>query len=252
MAEVYCGSDMFDLQALVSKLVDGDSVPQMASVRLKADSLPKFRAWQETWDKQRLEDAIDAKSGVDQPLSKEDARDPEKKAKYELAMAQAKLEKAEKLGGIPLPPQYKSTDFRKPSYWPLRGKLDVPKERFFSLPGCEKGGDSTLVIGWVGLNHLQRAQAIAAWYLDRKESEGWEAERLIPMLVALDELIPWLKQWYNEVDPEFGERMGDYYEGFLLEELRNLEITRANLLQWQPASIASKRGVRKTKATELN
>jgi len=252
VAEVYCGSDMFDLQALVSKLVDGDSVPQMASVRLKADSLPKFRAWQETWDKQRLEDAIDAKSGVDQPLSKEDARDPEKKAKYELAMAQAKLEKAAQLGGIPLPPQYKSTDFRKPSYWPLRGKLDVPKERFFSLPGCEKGGDSTLVIGWVGLNHLQRAQAIAAWYLDRKESEGWEAERLIPMLVALDELIPWLKQWYNEVDPEFGERMGDYYEGFLLEELRNLEITRVNLLQWQPASIASKRGVRKTKATELN
>ncbi len=49
------------------------------------------------------------------------------------------------------------------------------------------------------------------------------------MLVALDELVPWLKQWHNEVDAEFGERMGDYYEGFLLEELRNLEITRADL-----------------------
>ena len=252
VAELYCGEDMFDLQTLVCELVGGSNVPQMAAARLKIDALPKFRAWQETWNKQRLEDAIDAKYGVEQPLSEEDARDPEKKAKYDLALAQAKLEKAEKVGDIPLPPQYKSTDFRKPSYWPLRGKLDVPKERFCSLPGCEKGGDSTLVIGWAGLSHLQRAQAIAAWYLDRKEGEGWEAERLMPMLVALDELTPWLKQWHNEVDPEFGERMGDYYEGFLLEELRNLEITRADLLSWQPAAVAGKRGGRRKKVAEQN
>lgn len=252
VAELYAGENILDFQALVCELVDTDNVPQIASARLKADALPKFRAWQETWDKQRLEDAIDAQFGVDQPLPEEDALDPEKKANYDLALAKAKLEKAERVGDIPLPPQYKSTDFRKPSYWPLRGKLDVPKERFFSLPGCEKGGDSTLVIGWAGLNHLQRAQAIAAWYLDRKEGEGWEAERLIPMLVALDELIPWLKQWHNEVDPEFGERMGDYYEGFLLEELRNLEITRADLLSRQPAAAAAKRGGRKKKLAEQN
>ncbi len=252
VAEIYCGSDVIDLQALVVDLVEIDNVPQMAAARLKPDSLPKFHAWQETWEKQRLEDAIDVKYGVDQPLAEKDAGDPEKRAKYDLALARAKLEKAENVGDIPLPPQYKPTDFRKSSYWSLRGKLDVPKERFFSLPGCEKDGDTTLVIGWAGLNHLQRAQAIAAWYLDRKESEGWEAERLKPMLVALDELIPWLKQWHNEVDPEFGERMGDYYEGFLLEELRNLEITRADLLSWQPAAVAGKRRGRKMKVAEQN
>lgn len=252
IAELYCNDDLLDLQALVCELVGIDNVPQIAPSRLKVDALAKFRAWQETWEKQRLEDAIDAEYGVDRPLSEDDAIDPEKKARYDLALAQAKLEKAERVGNIPLPPQYKSTDFRKPSYWPLRGKLDVPKERFFSLPGCEKGGDSTLVIGWAGLNHLQRAQAIAAWYLDRKEGEGWEAERLMPMLVALDELIPWLKQWHNEVDPEFGARMGDYYEGFLLEELRDLEFTRADLLSWQPAAVAGKRGGRKKKVAEQN
>ncbi|WP_460105444.1 BREX-2 system adenine-specific DNA-methyltransferase PglX [Pseudomonas sp. S3_H06] len=252
VAEVYCGTNLLDLQTLVSELVELDSVPQMAACRLKPEAIPKFRAWQETWDKQRLEDAIDAKHGVDQPLSEELVQNAEKKAKYDLAMSQAKQEKAEKVGEIPLPPPYKSTDFRRPSYWSLRGKMDVQKERFFSLPGGEKGGDSTLVIGWTGLNHLQRAQAIAAWYLDRREGEGWEAERLIPMLVALDELIPWLKQWHNEVDPEFGERMGDYYEGFLLEELRNLEITRADLLNWQPVAVARKTGGRKKKAAEQN
>lgn len=252
VAEQYCSDNFVDLQALVCELVDDDNVPQMAASRLRVDALPKFRAWQGTWEKQRLQDAIDAKYGVDQPLSDEDAQDLEIKAKYGLAVAKAKLEKAERVGDIPRPPQYKSTDFRKPSYWPLRGKLDVPKERFLSLPGCEKGGDSTPVIGWAGLNHLQRAQAIASWYLDRKEGEGWEAERLMPMLVALDELIPWLRQWHNEVDPEFGERMGDYYEGFLLEELRNLEITRANLLNWQPVAVAKKTGSRKKKAAEQN
>ncbi len=252
VAELYCGESLLDLQVLVCELVGPESVPQMAAGRLKTDALSKFRAWQEVWDKQRFEDAIDARYGVDQPLSDEDSKNSEMKAKYDLARAKAKLEMAERVGDIPLAPQYKPSDFRKPSYCSLRGKLDVPKERFFSLPGCEKNGDSTLVIGWAGLNHLQRARAIAAWYLDRKEGEAWEPERLMPMLVALDELIPWLKQWHNKVDPEFGERMGDYYEGFVLEELRNLEITRADLLKWQPAAIASKGGGRKKKAVEQN
>jgi hypothetical protein len=99
-------------------------------------------------------------------------------------------------------------------------------------------------MGWAGLNHLQRAQAIAAWYLDRKEQEGWDAEQLKPMLAALDELIPWLKQWHNEIDPEFGERLGDYYESFLLEELRQLQLSRGDLATWEPPATV-RRGRRK-------
>lgn len=252
VAELYCGSNMLDLQALVSELVAGDQVPQMAAARLKPAAMKKWFAWQQTWDKQRQEDAIDARHGVDKPLDESDAQDSEKQAAYALAKQKAELEKQRVVGPISVPPAYKQSDFRQASFWKLRGKLDVPKERFFSLPGCEKGGDSTLVVGWAGLNHLQRAQAIAAWYLDRKEGEGWEADRLMPMLVALDELIPWLKQWHNEVDPEFGERMGDYYEGFLLEELRSLEIMRDDLLSWQPPAVAASRGGRKKKAADKN
>lgn len=252
VAELYCGSNMLDLQALVSELVAGDQVPQMAAARLKPAAMNKWFAWQETWDKQRQEDAIDARHGVDKPLDDSDAQDSEKQAAYALAKQKAELEKQRVVGPIAVPPAYKQSDFRQASFWKLRGKLDVPKERFFSLPGCEKGGDSTLVVGWAGLNHLQRAQAIAAWYLDRKEGEGWEADRLMPMLVALNELIPWLKQWHNEVDPEFGERMGDYYEGFLLEELRSLEIMRDDLLRWQPPAVAARRGGRKKKTADKN
>ncbi len=141
--------------------------------------------------------------------------------------------KAQDVGDIPLPPKYAKGDFRRGKYWPLRGKLDVPKERFFSLPGCEKPGDTTLVIGWAGLDHPQRAEAIAAWYLDRKDKDGWSVEKLMPLLVALDELIPWLKQWHNEIHPEYGERPGDYYDGFLAEELRQFGVSRDALAAWE-------------------
>jgi hypothetical protein len=102
-------------------------------------------------------------------------------------------------------------------------------------PGCERAGDQTLVIGWAGLDHLARARAIAGWYAERKTGEGWDAERLKPMLVALDELIPWLKQWHNAFDPEYGACLGDFYEGFLLEELRTLDLSRDELGDWRPA-----------------
>jgi hypothetical protein len=231
IAALYTANDTFDAQALAVELVNADQVPQMAAARYKPKAMAKFRAWQEIWDKQRAEDAIDARGELDP--SHPDYLSPD----------QAEALKAEQIGPIPLPPKYASGDFRKPSYWGLRGKLDVPKERFFSLPHCEKAGDTTPVIGWAGLDHLQRAQAIAGWYLERKEQEGWQAEQLKPLLVALDELIPWLKQWHNQMNPEFGERMGDYFEGFLLEELRQLELPRDELLSWEPpASTRGRRG----------
>lgn len=235
VATLYTGTDTFDTQTLVSQLVDIDNVPQMAAARYKPKAMPKFRAWQETWDKQRAEDAIDARTELDHA-------DPQYLSKEKAAVL-----KAREIGDIPLPPQYATADFRKSSYWPLRGKLDVPKERFFSMPHSEKSGDNTLVIGWAGLNHLQRAQAIAVWYIDRKEQDGWDAEQLKPMLVALDELIPWLKQWHNEIDPEYGERLGDYYEGFLLEELRQLQLSRDELLIWEPP--ATQRGAGRRRKT---
>jgi hypothetical protein len=247
IASYYKDGEQLDIQKLVCDLVTEDSIPQIPAARYKQKAMPKFRAWQETWGKQRQEDAIDFEFGVDKPLTEEDAVNDGKVADYNTAKAKSAAKKTELIGDIPTPPKYVVGDFRKPSYWPLRGKLDVPKERFFSLPGCEKDGDTTLVIGWAGMNHLQRATAIATWYLDRKETDGWEAEKLKPMLVALDELIPWLKQWHNEIDPEFGEHMGDYYEGFLSEEMRMLDVTKDDLLAWEPPAAPKKKAVAKKK-----
>ena len=48
--------------------------------------------------------------------------------------------KTKEIGAIPVPPRYTSSDFRKGVWWRLRGKLDVPKERFVSLPFWRAGG----------------------------------------------------------------------------------------------------------------
>jgi len=54
------------------------------------------------------------------------------------------------------------------------------------------------------------------------------------MLNALEELIPWLRQWHNDLDPTFNERMGDYYESFLNEEIRSLGTTITEVQNPQP------------------
>jgi hypothetical protein len=143
-----------------------------------------------------------------------------------------------------VPPKYKSADFLKADFWRLRGGLDVPKERFISFPGAERGADASLVIAWAGCTHLQLAGALAAWYLDAKEQQGWPADRLQPLLAALLELLPWLKQWHNDPDPVHGERLGDTYAGFVDDEVRALGLTLADLRAWRPV-VAARRGRRR-------
>ena len=56
--------------------------------------------------------------------------------------ADAKELKKKEFGKIPVPPKYISSDSES-DCWRLRGKLDVPKERWVSFPHCE-GPDGTL------------------------------------------------------------------------------------------------------------
>jgi hypothetical protein len=156
----------------------------------------------------------------------------------------------EGVGKIPVPPKYQSKDFLKSDFWRLRGGLDVPKERWISYPGCERGADGSLVIAWAGWDHLQQATALAAYFIDMKEREGWSRERLQPLLAGLLELVPWLKQWHNDMNPDFGARMGDYYESFVTDEARALQFTLDDLRAWKPAatrqSAAQEIGMNKT------
>ena len=110
--------------------------------------------------------------------------------------------------------------FKKPHWWKLRGKLDVPKERWIIYPGAERDGDPSPVIAWAGWDHQQQAQALAEYYLDASQNRGWDPAKLRPLLAGLTDLVPWLKQWHNALDPDTSTRFGDYLASFLDDEAR--------------------------------
>ena len=233
VAELYAGRSDFDLAKLVAELVEGESVPLLVALRYKPAGLRKRKAWEETWELQRLEDAIDARTEL--PESQPDR----------LSEAEARATKAREVGEIPVPPKYTPADFQKSTYWRLRGKLDVAKERFVSLPFCEREADPSLVVGWAGWNALDQSRAVATYLVQMKEQEGWSPERLVPLLGALLELLPWVKHWHNELDSEFGVGMGDYFEGFIDEEARALSLTTEAIRAWAPPKGRRKNSVRK-------
>ena len=205
MAALYKKREDFDRTALIAELVQSESVPFLPVLRYKKPGLVKRSVWERTWDLQRKEDA-----GKD-------------------------------VGDIPVPPKYTSTDFIKSDCWRLRGKLDVPKERFISYPGAERDGDPTLVVAWAGWNHLQQAQALSNYYIRMKENEGWEPIRLAPLLAGLDQLVPWLTQWHNEYAPALGVKMGDFVESFVGDEAHSLGLTLEQVRKWEPPKKAGKK-----------
>ncbi|AMV19854.1 BREX-2 system adenine-specific DNA-methyltransferase PglX [Planctomyces sp. SH-PL14] len=207
---VYRNDNAFDIQKLVEELVSAESVPLLPVLRFKDSGLRKRTEWEKTWELQRREDA------------------------------------GESVGTISVPPDYTSADSRNGNFWRLRGDLDVPKERWVSFPHCD-GPDGTPMIAWAGYDHLQLAQAVSAYFVDVQERHGGRDDsRLPPLLAGLAELVPWLKQWHNAPDPAFsGQQMGDYFEGFIQDEARQLGKTLAEVKAWTPPAKTG-RGKRKT------
>ena len=229
VGELYRDDAAFDVQALVTELVAPECVPLLPVLRYKPAGLIKRTTWERTWDLQRQEDAIDAQTqllATDPNYLTEDA---------------AKTLKEKQVGKIPVPTKYDSKDFLTSDFWRLRGKLDVPKERWISFPHCD-GPDGTMMLCWAGYDHLQQARAISAYYVQvQTEFGGSDDPRLIPLLACLIELLPWLKRWHNDLDPEFNMSMGDYFEGFINEEARQLGKTLQEIRQWTPpARVASR------------
>lgn len=253
VAALFAGNEAFDLEALVADLVAHESVPFLAPLRYAETGLRKHADWEATWELQRREDVIDAELAA--------MRSQRLEAKAQLMggridtlveqavdrdiAAEAAQRKAAEVGAIPVPPKYRTSDFLAQDYWRLRGGLDVPKERFVSFSHCARDADGSLPILWAGYDYLARAKAIAAYFVERKDIDGWQSERLIPLLSGLQELFPWLQQWHNEVDQGTGLRMGDYFAQMVVDEARELGLTLEDLADWRPpAPIRRPRGRR--------
>jgi hypothetical protein len=208
VAALFRGRADFDVNVLVAELVGDESVPFLPVLRYKATGLRKRAVWERTWDLQRQEDS------------------------------------GEEIGDIPVPPKYATADFLKADYWRLRGKLDVPQERWVSYPNCSTENDPSLVVGWAGWDHLQQATALIAYY-DARKRDGWTANRLTPLLAGLDQLLPWIHQWHPERDKESGTTWGEEYHGLLTTEAHELGLTLDEIRQWTPPATTTRRRARK-------
>jgi hypothetical protein len=236
VAECLEGHSGFSVSALVQRLVEAESVPALPRDRYKDSGLRKREDWEKTWKLQRLEDAVE-----------EEVRGQNPETREEELKKLVRKSQLEKVGEIAVPPKYGSGDFKKASYWKLRGKLDVPKERWISYPGAERDGDASLVIAWAGWDHLDQAKALAEYFLDAKDAHGWPPAKLKPLLAALADLLPWLKQWHNTFDPNYGMGLGDYFQGFLEEQCRALEMTvqEVDAVRFEPAEASARPPARK-------
>lgn len=208
IARLFAGREDVDLAAVIGDLVKRESVAYLAAIRFTEAGLRKHDEWLRTWQLQRLEDSG---SGV---------------------------------GPIPPPPPYVRTDFTGEG-WTHRGKLDVAKERFILYPGAERESDASSVVGSAGWDHLQRARALAAWYLQARR-DGRGNDHLIPLLAGLAELSPWLKQWYDDPSPEPSmDRPGSQVSALVDTELRSLGLTLQDLSTWRPPAKAGRGRPRK-------
>lgn len=175
------------VEKMLDDLLKDEAVPYVASLRYKKRGFAKRAEWEATWDAQRREDAGE--------ITAEE---------------------------VPVPPNYSKEDM-VPAVWKHRGKLDVPKERFISYPGASPEGDSTLLLGWAGWNDLDKGLAIFSTFADRADEDAG-TETLAGILAGLVEVLPWVKQWHNDLDPQFNLKMSDYLEAQLTEAARSLSI----------------------------
>ncbi len=148
LTAIYQNRRDFDLTRLITEILTAGTVPNHPHHIYTESGFAKRGAWEETWALQRREDA-----GKD-------------------------------IGEILVPPAYsqgsrgKSKDFLRTEYWKLRGKLDVPKERFIAFTEVPGRTEGDTLYGWAGWTPLQRIRVLLALDEDLEDAGVPVADRV--------------------------------------------------------------------------
>ena len=199
-ARDHLGKPDLTLAQVLESVVADQHVPYLAALRYQDSGLRKRAQWERVWDQQREEDR------TGQRLD------------------------------IAVPPKYAQADFRKPSYWRQRGKLDVPKERFISYPSASPDSDPTVLLGWAGWDHKDQAQTLVNVINDRVDQAGWDTDKIEPLLAGLLEVMPWVRQWHGEYDADWGGIPAEEYQAYLDERRAKRGLTEDALRAWRQAA----------------
>ncbi len=152
IAEVLEGRRDFNLTRLVADSMAANAVPSHPIHVYKSSGLVKRAAWEKVWSAQRL---VDAGQSVE----------------------------------VDSPPAYTSADFLRPEHWRVRGKLDVPKERFIAFTEVPGRAGSETLYGWAGWTPLERLRAILAMDENLEDADVPLADR-IGLLDSAWRLLP--------------------------------------------------------------
>lgn len=165
VAELLAGRSTFDLVALVRDRMLAESVPSCKVHVYSEEGLRKRALWEETWEMQRREDA------------------------------------GEKVTPA-VPPKYGQGDFLRSEYWKLRGKLDVPKERWIALSEVPGRANGDVLYGWAGWTPRQRAKVLLV--LDEElENEGVVLADRHGILHGVGFLLPYVEWESPKAAAEF-------------------------------------------------
>ena len=205
VARLLDGSDA-DLADVLTRIIADQHVPYVTQLRYTPAGMRKRGQWEQTWDLQRKEDAEGTRLD------------------------------------IAVPPKYKKEDFLKVSYWSQRGKLDVPKERFISYPLASPDGDDSLLLGWAGWDHREQAHALMSLIEERSTRDDWEKDKLTPLIAGLAEVMPWVRQWHAETDPDSGINIAEAYDAYLEDQRIRYGLSEEDLRKWSPLAADQRRG----------
>jgi hypothetical protein len=176
-----------DLSRVAEKLLRANAVPDNPNRLYSAEGLRKLEEWKRVSFIQDQEDAweaavADAKANCSESPVKRivDPDDPSKE-----------------LDSIPLPPKFEKSDFVKAEYFSLRGKLDVPRERFIIFSDL-----SPPRFGWNGWRDRERALAqVEAFTLAENDPHDplpvptTDDPRRCGVTIGLWESLPDVKRW---------------------------------------------------------
>ncbi len=95
-------------------------------------------------------------------------------------------------------------------------------------------GDPTTLLGWAGWDHAEQSLALSR-IIGEREQEGWDDERLVPLVAGLAELQPWVEQWHSEVDERYGVSLAAFCQEQLDQRAAQVGKTLAELAAWRPA-----------------
>jgi hypothetical protein len=181
---------LYELSSVIANLLFAESVPNHRFHIYKQSGLDKRAVWERVWDLQRQEDADNTKKIV-----------------------------------IDVPPSYSNGDFQKQEHWRLRGKLDVPKERFIAYTEAPGHEAEKTFFGWAGWDTRRRLKAVFDLYLmlnDEKKEK--------PDLVGVSDSV-WLA--LDKAELEYGEEPLARTRADVMHYVSNQRPQSAEMAEWR-------------------